>query len=201
MVALIGLGNTSGYCKKFNKVVLMNYKGQILSEPYTRIQRINVLVNASENADYGIYAGLIVDDNQELKIKDLLDKVGQKIPLTIKRNTKTLDYEIEKFDNIDIIINNINKYGTGLIYFIPAKMFEQKPFYENLIKYYLSATISSKGDVFYNNLSICMELAEFLSERLKINNIFDQDLAKIYECLDKNISNKIEREYLKNSLH
>lgn len=198
-------GNIPAFSKKLEKVVLMNFKGEILSMPYTRIQRINVVQNTPKDNDYGLYFGLTTDDQKDLCLKDLLDVNGKIIDLTLEKDS-LLKYEIKEFYDIEVILKNIDKYGIGMIYFIPEELFKIDKVYLRLLDYAFNKIQTCTKENCLNELANLQEITQFLINKQKryqieLKNFYGEEkLDQALSVLDDKFANKIELNFLKRNL-
>lgn len=195
-------GNIVAYNKKLNGVVLMNYKGEILSKTYNRIQKINTIQHTKEDCDYGLYFGLATNNDNELCVKDLLDVNGKIIDLKINQNN-FFEYEIEDFNNVDNVFEAIKQFGIGMIYFIPDKMFENEEIYTNLCDYSCKQILLSTKENCFDYLLKFYEIIELLTNKQKIYKIklnFNINKIEILSSLDNKIENKIILNQIKRKL-
>ena len=195
-------GNIVAYNKKLNGVVLMNYKGEILSKTYNRIQKINTIQHTKEDCDYGLYFGLSANLNNELCAKDLLDVNGKIIDLKLNQND-FFEYEIEDFNNIDNIFEAIEQFGIGMIYFIPDKMFDNKENYYKLFNYCYEKLLVSTKENCFDCLSKFYEIIEFLTNKQEVYKIkvkFNVNKNEILSSLDNKIENKITLNQIKRKI-
>lgn len=196
-------GNIVAYSKKLNGVVLMNFKGQILSNPYNRIQRINAIQKIPEEVDYGLYFALKTNDSGNLFVKDILDVNGKIIDLKLYQNDH-FKYEIEEFNNIDKLLGSIDNYGIGMIYFIPNKMFENEEIYLKLLDYgYDKIQTCTEENCIKSCMAILFEIIELLTTKKEIYEIkleHKEKFKEILSSLDNKISNKIALNNFKRKL-
>lgn len=195
-------GNIVAYSKKLNGVVLINYKGEILSKTYNRIQKINTIQHTKEDCDYGLYFGLVVSSDNALCVKDLLDVNGKIIDLKLNQND-FFEYEIEEFYNIDNVFEAIEQFGIGMIYFIPNEIFKNKENYLKLFNYGYEKLLVGTKENCLDYLSTFCEIIEFLTNRQEIYKIkasFNVNKIEILSSLDNKIENKITLNQIKRKL-
>lgn len=195
-------GNIVAYSKKLNGVVLMNFKGDILSNPYNRIQKINIIQHTKEDCDYGLYLGLSVNDKNELYVKDLLNVNGKIIDFKLSQND-FFEYEIKEFNDINKLFEAVDSFGIGMIYFIPEKMFENKEIYLKLFDYSYNQVLFSTKENCIDCLSKFCEIIKLLINKQKTYKIklkYNTKIIEILSSLDNKIENKITLNYIKKEL-
>lgn len=193
-------GNIVAYNKQSNKVVLLNVSGKVLSGEYSRIHKINNIQMLQDDADYGLYFGCNTSGTK-LCVKDLLDKNGNVINVTLVYNSNTLKYEIIELNNFELLPTLLHRYGIGMLYFVPNQLYENQQVYLALINYAINQIeISTENDC-QNAVSKFIQIFEHLilcaqNNNVKIKNNYNNQIENIEKKLEMFIKNKIERNVL-----
>ena len=149
-----------------------------------------------------MYLGLSVNDKNELYVKDLLNVDGKIIDFKLSQND-FFEYEIEEFNDINKIIEAVDSFGIGMIYFIPEKMFENKEIYLKLFDYSYNQVLFSTKENCIDCLSKFCEIIELLINKQKIYKIkleYNTKIIEILSSFDNKIENKITLNYIKREL-
>lgn len=117
-------GVCPAYSKSSGKVHLVNGNGEILSEGFSRIQRVGL------DNNFGLYYGLEwkAENKKGEKVlskRQLIYKTGKLVDLEFDDiNAYVGDLRIEKLSNLDNAIENIKKYGANILSFIPDEIYK-----------------------------------------------------------------------------
>jgi len=138
-------GVCPAYNKKTKKVHLVNNKGEILSEGFTRIAPVGYDKNI-----FGLYYGLVYNDKKdkkgELKLKErkLIFKNGEEIKVKFNDiNACFGDLYVKEFEDISVVREYIFKYGANILDLLPEKIFKVNDNYFKLL-------LSVSDNCFYN---------------------------------------------------
>lgn len=119
-------------CKETDKKCIVDNNGNILSEQYDRISKID------NNYDFGVYYAANYYPLEEFgrgeKDRKILNFDGREIKLTIFDDGEHKEVKVLEFKDIDNIELYIRNFGPSLISLIPRMMFKEDEIYPRIIK-------------------------------------------------------------------
>lgn len=192
------------YSKKDNKTFLVNADGKKLSKGFKRIISVDFKCNHEELFDFGLYFGLEFDKNNEcgepvITSRKLIYFDGTEINVTFNNVQSDYDCKVNEFEDIEILVSHIKKYGPNIIAITPENIFQKSENYHKIIKavgeYVEGLDEKFKcSDFLKYTVKLLRTNAENFcpSGNLKIENIDD---IKIFE------QNKIEKSVLKKQIY
>ena len=155
-------------CKETDKKCIVDNNGNILSEQYDRISKID------NNYDFGVYYAANYYPLEEFgrgeKDRKILNFDGREIKLTFFDDGEHKEVKVLEFKDIDNIELYIRNFGPSLISLIPRMMFKEDEIYPRIIK---AVNVFAKHHPMLKKVMIsAIELLEKMVSYYR-NSIFD----------------------------